>query len=86
MKHYKTINDDYIFAISIGRGQTEITEEEYNHLMGVIKSAPTATRGYTYKLRADTLEWEQVELPPVPEPELSDTEVLEILLGVNHET
>ena len=31
-------------------------------------SKPCAPDGYTYKLRADTLEWELVELPPEPDP------------------
>lgn len=83
MKFYKNISDGYIFAISTGRGQIEITEEEYNAILDVIYSAPTAPDGYTYLLRADTLEWELQELPPLPDPseeEIDDAEALEILL------
>lgn len=37
---------------------------------------PKAPSGYTYKLRADNLEWELVKLPPVePEP-LTEEEAL----------
>ena len=84
MKHYKTIIDGYIFAISTGRGQTEITEEEYNSIMDIIQSVPSAPIGYGYKLRADTLEWEQYELPPAPDPseeEIDESEAFDIIFG-----
>ncbi len=42
---------------------------------------PSVILPYTYKLRADTLEWELVELPPEPEPELTSEEALDIILG-----
>ncbi len=45
---------------------------------------PTAPDGYAYKLRADTLEWELVEIQPEPEPseeDISDEEALNIILG-----
>ena len=68
MHYYKNMDGGYIFAISTGRGDVEISEQEYNDLLSVIRSSPTAPEGYTYMLRADTLEWELVELPPEPGP------------------
>jgi hypothetical protein len=75
-KYYKNLENGYIFAVSIDYGAVEITESEYNTIMQKIQSKPTDPDGYQYKLRADNLEWELVELPPVePEP-LTDEEAL----------
>lgn len=83
MKYYKTIIDGYIFTISVGSGQIEITEEEYNTIMAIILLAPEDPDGYVYKLRADTMEWDLVEFLDESEPDLNidDTEALSILLG-----
>lgn len=81
---FKNIKDGYIVSLSTGFGQTEITEEEYNAILSVIRSAPTSPDGYIYLLRADTLEWELVELPPEPEPEdpeLDNAEAFGIIFG-----
>ena len=64
----------------------EKTDDNYEGLIQKIKNAPTAQDGYMYRLRADTLEWELVELPPMPEPEDEPTvaakaEAFDILLG-----
>jgi len=73
--NFKIVIDGYIAALTNGGG-TEITESEYNTIMQKIQNKPTDPEGYTYKLRADNLEWELVELPPVePEP-LTDEEAL----------
>lgn len=59
----------YIIAV-------EERDAEYSVIMQKIQNKPTAPDGYTYKLRADNLEWELVELPPIePEP-LTDEEAL----------
>lgn len=85
MSFYKNICGGYIESLSKGFGQRQITEEEYNNILSIIRSAPSAPDGYTYMLRADTLEWELVENPPEPEPpvddEVDDAEALSILLG-----
>ena len=84
MKYYKTIVDGYVFAISTGSGQEEISENEYNFLMDIIQSSPSAPTGYDYRLRADTLEWELFELPPVPDPmgeDIDDAEAFDIIFG-----
>ena len=67
--YYKNIFNGYIESVSTGSGQTSITVEEYNALLDIIHTHPDAHEGYIYMLRADTLTWELVKLPPVPEPE-----------------
>lgn len=82
MGYFKTIQDGYILAISTGCGQIPIDKEEYDSLMDIILSAPLAPDGYTYMLRADNLEWELHELPPIQEPsDIDNDEIVSILLG-----
>lgn len=82
-KYYKKIAGDYIAAIGTGIGDTEITQEEYDHILSVIRSCPTAEPGFMYKLKTD-LTWERVEAPPVEtDPEISEQEALDILMGVS---
>ena len=51
-------------------------ESDYDRIKALFLLKPKAPSGYTYKLRADNLEWELVELPPIePEP-LTDEEAL----------
>lgn len=87
MKYYKKISDNYILAIGTGPGNTEITESEYDEIMTVIQNRPQAD-GKGYRLKTD-LTWEEYDLPPEPEPsdedELSDAEILNILLGGENE-
>ena len=90
MRFFKEISGEYVDSISTGFGESEITESEYNAIMQKIRIRPTAPDGYDYKLRADTLEWELVELPPVePEP-LTDEDALvryaNTLTGANDTT
>lgn len=69
------IIDGYVAALSTGGG-TEITESEYSTIMQKIQNKPVDPNGYQYRLRADNLEWELVELPPIdPEP-LTEEEAL----------
>ena len=74
MKYYKTIIDGYLVSVGTGTGGTEITESEYNELLSIIHNRPTPQTGFDYKLKADTLEWELVELP---EPSDTDDEATE---------
>lgn len=46
----------YIIAV-------EESDANYNTIMQIIQNKPTDPEGYQYKLRADNLEWELVELP-----------------------
>ena len=83
MQYNKSIDSGYISGCGTGNCGTEITESEYNAILEKIQTAPVAPDGYQYKLRADNLEWELVELPE-PEPqdeELTDSEALDIILG-----
>jgi hypothetical protein len=69
------ISDGYIQAFST-YGGVEITAEVQDSILQKMADAPTAPSGYTYKLRADNLEWELVELPPAPEYAPSEDEAL----------
>lgn len=66
MKYCEVIDGIYVSALGTNCGGIEITENKYNDILFAISNRPTAPSGYTYKLRADTLEWELVELPPEP--------------------
>lgn len=87
---YKVIENGYITGIGTNGPDTveAITEEEYRELRSIIHDAPhDAPVGYAYMLRADTLTWELVELPPEPdaEAEISDYEQELADLGVRFE-
>ena len=83
MKYHKQVSNIYLTAIGTGPGGVEITEDEYNAIMDVIRNRPAA-EGKGYRLKTD-LTWEEYDLPPVPEPsdddEISTDEALNILLG-----
>ena len=66
---FKSTYEGYILGISTQYGDEPIPTEEYNKLRAIIAERPTPPEGYTFRLRADTLEWELAELPPEPEPE-----------------
>lgn len=84
MKYHKQVSNIYLIAIGTGPGGVEITEDEYNAIMDVIRNRP-AVEGKGYRLKSD-LTWEAYDLPPEPEPsdedELSDAEALNVILGV----
>lgn len=82
MRLYKLIEDGYITAIGEGFDGEEITAEEYNNIIQLILSKPTADAGYDYKLKED-LTWELVEVPVIDtgEEEISAEEALDIILG-----
>ena len=82
MKYFIVIQDDYILAIFTNDiGECEISEAEYNTILGLIRNKPQADSGYDYRLKSD-LTWELCELPPTPEDdEISAEEALEIIRG-----
>jgi len=80
MRHFKQISGGYILAVGTGAGGTEITETEYNQILAAIRTKPPRTETEDYHLRED-LTWEAFAVEPLPEPELDDSEALEILLG-----
>lgn len=73
MRYNKTVQNDYIVSIGTGDGGEEITREEYEATLAVIKNAPKPTDGLAYRLRAD-LTWEEYEQPPIEEPETPEAE------------
>ena len=79
----KMTADGYIVAVGTGIAGEQISEAEYETILSAINNTPTAPDGYAYHLRATDLEWVLVELPPDPDPEVDDSEALEILLGGN---
>ena len=82
MRFYEIIQDGYILAIGTGNGGTEITESEYNAILDIIHTKPAATETTDYRLKTD-LTWEQYAVdPPDPDPDIDDSELLDILMGV----
>ena len=81
MKYFRNIQDNYIAALSTGSGGEEITQEEYEHVLSLVRSCPKADTGYQYRLRTD-LTWELVGMPPEDtDPEISESVALDIILG-----
>jgi hypothetical protein len=80
MRYYKVIEDGYIVAIGTGADGEEITKEEYDEIMSIIRNKPTAESGYDYKLKED-LTWELVEVPEVEptDDEISGDELLNMI-------
>ena len=82
--YFKQLQNNYIIAIGTGAGSTEITKAEYDEIMAIIQNRPAA-EGKGYRVKTD-LTWEAYDLPPEPEPsdedELSDTEALNVIMGV----
>lgn len=68
MQYFKKVYGEYVLAYGIGNDGLLISREEYTKINDATRTRPTAPSGYIYKLRADTLEWELVELPPEPDP------------------
>lgn len=79
---HKQIENGYIVAISINGGGTPITEAEYNEIMAIIHNKPQRTDTIDYRLKED-LTWEAFEVEPIEEPDVDDSELVNILLGVS---
>lgn len=62
MRYYKLIENGYIVGIGKGAGGVEISKEEYDEILAVIRTKPAAESGHDYWLRED-LTWELVEVP-----------------------
>ena len=81
-KYFKNVDGDYITATGIGLGDVEITQEEYEHILSVVRSRPTPEAGVMYRLRTD-LTFEAVEIPPETEDqEVSADEFMGMIEGV----
>lgn len=83
MRYNKQIYDNYVMTIGTGAGGEEITEDEYNAILTVVRARPSEP-GKGYRLKTN-LTWEAYDLPPEPEPsdddELTDAEALDMILG-----
>ena len=82
MRYYKYVESGYIKGIGIGYGYTEISADEYQEIMQTIRSRPTPPEGKGYRLKED-LNWEEYDKPVIPDtdPELTDWQALNIILG-----
>lgn len=81
MSYFKQISDGYILAVGTGAGGEEIAKAEYDQILAVIRAKPVKTETEDYRLR-DDLTWEAHAVPP-PEsdPDVDDSEALQIILG-----
>jgi hypothetical protein len=71
MRYYKHIENGYILSVGTGSGYTEITAEEYDHIMSVIKDRPTPPAGMGYHLTTE-LEWELYERPIIEDEPIEE--------------
>lgn len=90
MNYCLIISNGYIegFCQSEDAVLNPISEEEFNRIKSIHSEKPTAPDGYTYKLKADTLTWELVELPPIEDDdEATESDYITALqdLGVDVE-
>lgn len=80
MEYFKTVIGGIIYGI----GKSEkgnITEAEYNNILSVIKSKPSATETTDYRLR-DDLTWEAYPIDaPDPDPEIDDPNLWKCFWG-----
>lgn len=78
---YKKFTEEgYIIAVGTGIEGEEIPESEYESIISVFATMPTAY-GKAYKLK-DDLTWEEYDLPvPSDEDEISDAEAYSIIMG-----
>lgn len=57
MRYYKIVEQGYILCIGCADTKRqmpgEISQEEYDRLLGVIEAKPAAPEGYEYRLRED---------------------------------
>lgn len=77
------ILNGYIVALS-NRSGVSVSDEEFHAIETALANRPASESGCQAMLRADTLEWEQVEMPTTEEEhtdEISNDEIVSILLG-----
>ena len=81
MNYRKVVIDGYIIGVGETMAEGNITSDEYSRLTEIFSTMPEAPEGYYYMLREDET-WELIEKKPEPtDPEIDDSEALEILLG-----
>ena len=81
MNYRKVVIDGYILGIGETMANGNISAEEYARLTDVFSTMPEAPEGFSYMLREDET-WELIKKEAEPaDPDLEDSEILEILLG-----
>lgn len=63
MEYKKIIVDGYILGLAEVEQNGNISKEEYDRITEIIRNKPIAESGFDYRLRADSIEWELVEVP-----------------------
>ena len=90
MKYAKSIYNGYITACGSLQNGVPISQTEYVEILGAFLKRPKNPEGYTYKLRADNLEWELVKLPPIELEPLTEEQALtryaNSITGANDQT
>lgn len=80
----KFLSNNYILAVGEEIDGVEITNQEYNEIVTAMNNKPEK-EGFYYKLRDDNKQWDEFEIIPDPETDLTVQDTLEMLnaLGVN---
>lgn len=78
MKYFKMIENGYIVLVGTNCGGTEITKQEYDEIMEVIRNKPVVAEDFDYKLTKN-LKWERFEIPVIEEEIATETDYKETL-------
>lgn len=84
MGKYAKIENGYIMSFGVcgNDSKSDISEEMYADIMNAVKRCPRPSAGKGYRLRADTLAWEEYDLPQEEDSdEISAEDALEIISG-----
>lgn len=69
------VTNGYIFGVANGTNLINpIGADEAHDVLALLQAKPNSPVGYDYRLKADDLEWELVELPP-PAPDPDEEEI-----------
>lgn len=82
MRYFVIESNNVILAIGSGTLGKEISFSEYEAILGAIENCPDAPEGFFCQLKTD-LTWEMVEARKTEE-ELTDSEALDIIMGVQN--
>ena len=67
--YYKKIEDGFLTAIGESKalidGCFEISREDYDNILAIVRSKPQDTEETVYKLVADTMTYEPFDAPPI---------------------
>lgn len=82
MAYYKIVEDEIVQSINTAEGEAKgnTTKEDYEILLGMFRQLPD---GKVIHDNGDgTYSYVDNPFPPDPDPEISDDELLDILMGV----